>query len=384
MRRRRAAGFRRVCMQCSAEFRSPTHNAKYCSECTSNREGTCDDCGRGFLYHCRAGAVPRRCKDCSASHARKAKQEYWQKNPRSRKVASPKFGQCRKCGVTVCSRGPSGRAPSLCVACKKAKIREQARAATYEIECRGCQKVFVSVGNRSRKLCDDCLGVHRKAEMMTCVTCGKTRNRWASGGNSAGVCCSKKCAGMLRSKMARERAKLRGDGLRSLLSYVKKLINDERREASREYLSKCVAVAEWMLEWDEPLRKKRMRKRHKPKGSRKHSTRCRKRGLPKSYGREMSIESIGERDGWVCQLCMWPIEDRESRKSRLSPCVDHIVPLNHPDNTRHGHTEDNVQIAHRRCNERKGCSVACETLFTCDNPREWLAIAAITQTPGVA
>jgi 5-methylcytosine-specific restriction endonuclease McrA len=187
---------------------------------------------------------------------------------------------------------------------------------------------------------------------------------------------------MLLSRRAKERSRLRQDGLRSLLSYVKKLINEERRDASREYLSKCVAVAEWMLEWDEPLRKKRMKKRHKPKGSKKHATRCRKRGLPRSYGREMSIESIGERDGWVCQLCMWPIEDRESRKSPLSPCVDHIVPLNHQANTRHGHTLQNVQVAHRRCNEAKGCSVACETLLHCESPREWLVTAGITQRKG--
>lgn len=291
-------------------------------------------------------------------------------------------GTCKRCGVTIASRGSRVRVPSVCLACKKAKDRDRRRAARHEIDCRGCQKVFVSVGSHARKLCDDCLTVYRKAEMMTCVICGNVRRRWASGGNSAGVCCSKTCSGMLRSKMARERAKLRGDGLRSLLSYVKKLINEERRDASREYLSKCVAVAEWMLEWDEPLRKKRMRKRHKPKGSKKHATRCRKRGLPRSYGREMSIESIGERDGWVCQLCMWPIEDRESRKSRLSPCVDHIVPLNHKANTRHGHTLENVQIAHRQCNEDKGCSVACKMLLHCENPREWLVTAGITQAPG--
>ena len=293
-----------------------------------------------------------------------------------------RVGTCRSCGVAVASRGLRGRVPSICLACKKAKKREKARAAVYDIECRGCKKGFVSVGSPSRKLCDDCLSVYRKAETMKCVICWKVRNRYAAGGNNAGLCCSKKCSGMLRSKMARERAKLRGDGLRSLLSYVKKLINDERSEASRDYLSKCVAVAEWMLEWDEPFRKKRMKKKHKPKGSQKHATRCRKRGLPRSYGREMSIESIGDRDGWVCQLCMWLIEDRESRKSPLSPCVDHIVPLNHQANTRHGHTLENVQIAHRRCNEAKGCSVACETLLHCESPREWLVTAGITQSKG--
>jgi hypothetical protein len=80
---------------------------------------------------------------------------------------------------------------------------------------------------------------------------------------------------------------------------------------------------------------------------------------------------------------MCSIDDAKGRNRPLSPCIDHIVPINHRDNTRHGHTSENVQIAHRQCNEAKGCLVACESLLTCDNPREWLAIAGIDQTPGV-
>jgi len=381
MRLRRAAGFRRVCVQCSAEFRSPTHNAKYCSGCTRNRNGTCGDCGRGFVYHCRGGRIPSRCKDCSASHARKAKREYRQKNPYHRKVASPKVGQCMTCGVTVCSRGSQGRAPSICVACKKAKNRDKARSAIYDIQCRGCQKVFVSVGSRSRKLCDHCLSVYRKAEMMTCVICQTVRKKWAGGGNSVGLCCSKKCAGMLLSRKAKERARTRGDGLRSLLSYVKKLIKQERIEASREYLSKCVAVAEWMLEWDAPLRRRRIWSRNRTKGSRNHTARAKKRGLPRSYAKAMSIDRVGNRDGWICGLCSELIVDQESRSGPMSPCVDHIVPLNHKANTRHGHTLENVQIAHRKCNEAKGCSIACPSLFECSNPRLHIREMSINQTP---
>lgn len=292
-----------------------------------------------------------------------------------------RVGTCKRCGVTVASRGSRGRVPSTCLVCKKAKEREKKRSAIYDIECRGCQKVFASFGNPSRKLCDDCLSVHRKAEMMTCVICGTVRKKWAGGGNSVGLCCSKKCAGMLLSRRAKERSRLRQDGLRSLLSYVKKLINEERRDASREYLSKCVAVAEWMLEWDEPLRVRRVRKRNKPKGSHNHTVRAKRRGLPRSYSRSMSIESVGNRDGWICRLCLEPIEDHMQRTGPLAPCVDHIVPLNHPANTRHGHTLENVQIAHRRCNESKGAAIACLSLIECDNPREHVASLAIDQTP---
>jgi hypothetical protein len=292
-------------------------------------------------------------------------------------------GTCRECGVAVVG-GKAGRVPSLCGECRQEKNRERARNARYEIECRGCQKTFVSIGSSSRKLCDDCLGNHRKPEMMACVICGNQQKRWKAGGKNAGLCCSRKCSGILTSRRAKERRLADPNRLKPLVEFCRRLIEKERNEQSRAYLRSCLAIAGWMHEWDEPLRARRQRKRHKPKGNQKHAARAKKKGLPRSFGKSMSIDAVGRRDHWTCQLCMCPIEDPGSRKSPFSPCVDHIVPINHPDNARHGHTEDNVQIAHRRCNEAKGCSVACESLLTCDNPREWLAIAGITQTPGVA
>lgn len=147
------------------------------------------------------------------------------------------------------------------------------------------------------------------------------------------------------------------------------------------YLEKCASFADWMQEWDAPLRGRRVRRASKQKGSRNHTVRAKRRGLPRSYSVAMSIDRVGDRDGWVCQLCMCPIDDHMARSGPYSPCVDHIVPLNHNANTRHGHTPDNVQIAHRRCNEKKGCSVACPSLFECDNPRKHVRDAAIDQTP---
>jgi hypothetical protein len=293
-------------------------------------------------------------------------------------ATATRCGTCRKCGVAVSSRGRRGRTPSICVACKKDAEKERPPFRRTN-SCKKCASEF-EASSKQTKFCQSC---RPKAEMMTCVICQTVRKKSAGGGNSVGLCCSKKCAGILRSRNAKERARARGDGLRSLLSYCKKLINEERLEASREYLSKCVAVAEWMYEWDKPLRARRAHRRTRAKGCRKHTARASKRGLPRSYSRSMSLPAIGDRDAWTCRLCMRPIVDPHDRKSPLSPCIDHIVPINHPENSRHGHTPDNVQVAHRRCNEAKGCSVACESLLTCDSPREWLAIAGIDQTPGV-
>lgn len=53
--------------------------------------------------------------------------------------------------------------------------------------------------------------------------------------------------------------------------------------------------------------------------------------------------AIAERDGWRCHICA-----RKVAKSALS--IDHLIPLLH-----HGsHTPQNVALAHRSCNSRRG------------------------------
>lgn len=60
------------------------------------------------------------------------------------------------------------------------------------------------------------------------------------------------------------------------------------------------------------------------------------------------------RDGWVCQLCMEPI-DREARSpAPLSPSIDHIIPISQGG----GDTPSNVQASHRVCNTRKGARLS--------------------------
>jgi hypothetical protein len=84
-----------------------------------------------------------------------------------------------------------------------------------------------------------------------------------------------------------------------------------------------------------------------------------------------------------------PIADTQLRDGPLAPCIDHVVPINHPRNHKHGHTADNVQLAHRRCNEIKGASLASESLLSCDSPRAHVRALNIDQrslrgsSPGV-
>jgi hypothetical protein len=283
--------------------------------------------------------------------------------------------------------------------------REKAKKARHVIECQSCRKDFVSIGSPKRKLCDGCLVNHRKAEMMACVICGKQQKRWETGGKNAGLCCSRKCSGILNARRAKERRLADPDRLKPLVEFCRRIIEKEkerRASALRSLVSLCARLvaneSRACLRCCGPLKdphgrdrfcsdecrlsRHRLlaRKRRKP-GTRKHQKRAALRGLPRSYSRKMVIQSVGNRDGWICKLCSQPIEDIKSREGPYSPCIDHIVPLNHPANTRHGHTPGNVQIAHRSCNEAKGCRVACMSLIECDNPREWLAVSHIDQTP---
>lgn len=65
--------------------------------------------------------------------------------------------------------------------------------------------------------------------------------------------------------------------------------------------------------------------------------------------------AVYERDGWVCQLCGDPVDRTLKGPDPMSKSLDHIVPLSWPEGT---HTEDNVQLAHLRCNLRKGARSA--------------------------
>ncbi len=122
----------------------------------------------------------------------------------------------------------------------------------------------------------------------------------------------------------------------------------------------------------------------RPRGNRGHHRRARKNGLPARKGKSVGLVAVGERDGWLCQLCGQEIESRKgSISDPMSPCIDHIVPLNFPGNTAHGHVESNVQIAHRKCNGAKGCSIACLSLLDCMDPREHLRRMGIDQSVAI-
>jgi 5-methylcytosine-specific restriction endonuclease McrA len=58
---------------------------------------------------------------------------------------------------------------------------------------------------------------------------------------------------------------------------------------------------------------------------------------------------LGERDGWICQLCKENLNDLVKYPHPLSTSIDHIVPVwkGGSDNL------SNLQLAHRLCNMKK-------------------------------
>jgi 5-methylcytosine-specific restriction endonuclease McrA len=67
-------------------------------------------------------------------------------------------------------------------------------------------------------------------------------------------------------------------------------------------------------------------------------------------GQRIGVDQIGDRDNWVCQLCGQPVDSSLSGRCAEGPTVDHILPISKGglDNL------ENLQLAHRECNARKG------------------------------
>lgn len=77
-----------------------------------------------------------------------------------------------------------------------------------------------------------------------------------------------------------------------------------------------------------------------------HRRRARKRGNGiERYDRD----AIFDRDGWVCQVCNMPVDRLLPQTHPLGPTIDHVIPIcqGGPDRA------ENVQLAHRRCNQRR-------------------------------
>jgi hypothetical protein len=75
---------------------------------------------------------------------------------------------------------------------------------------------------------------------------------------------------------------------------------------------------------------------------RQRRERLRTNGLRESF----SMEEIGGRDGWVCGICLDPIDRQLAAPDPRSPSIDHVKTIAAGGT----HTRDNVRITHLYCN----------------------------------
>lgn len=280
---------------------------------------------------------------------------------------------CIECGHSFLRPGSRGRCPSRCATCRRRHAAEGSRrryASGVEVRCKRCDCSFTA-SSRTVKYCEACRSVLFSARLHVCTVCGVSFHK--GGGNENGLFCSNKCAAAHRTEQARERRRQSGDGLRSLLAYVKRLMVQD----AKWYREECASLADWMHEWDRPLRERRKAKRSRPTGSRKHRTKCRLRGLPYESG--IGVEAVYSMDAGVCQLCGGEVVREYDASNPLSATIDHIVPLCYEHNRTHGHQLTNVQLAHMKCNSKKTNTLEHPSHLDALNPR-----AAAQRTRGDA
>jgi len=315
-----------------------------------------------------------------------------------------RVAKCEKCGKQF-EAGSRGKLSTQCMECKNAERSRAARAQRtvgfkFVRHCLACQQQFATNTKKTLHCSLECAGKRRRnAEKFNCLNCEKQFQK--EGGKNFNMYCSRKC---VFEHMRKKKNASGIFGLRDLEAFCKKLLSQERLHeqkrmtAIRSLVNFCArlikaeskAICKHCGKFDESLigtkkslcseECKRLQSRKlKPKGSKKHTTRAKKRGLPRQYS--ITLPKVAERDGWICKLCCVPVEKGLHSHDPKAGCIDHIVPLNFKANTQHGHTWSNVQLAHRDCNEKKGCSIACLSLVECDDPRNHIRQKRIDQTP---
>ncbi len=86
--------------------------------------------------------------------------------------------------------------------------------------------------------------------------------------------------------------------------------------------------------------------------------------------------AIYERDGWICGLCGKPVNKHLRHPDWRAATLDHVIPLSvaiaagWPPAV--AHSPDNLQLAHKRCNELKSndCDLSVEEIMAQEYPRQ--------------
>lgn len=220
------------------------------------------------------------------------------------------------------------------------------------------------------------LGVTELPSVGGCLNCGKRVQRVASKGPVPSYC-SRKCrdaASYLRIKAAGKRAVRRAPKVERLCATCGEAFFSARTDArycskrclsagSRDSSSKTCTVAGCAR----PLRAREMCAKHyhawhraefgRTANDRRWSNarrdaaqRRRARKLGAATGLPVERDVIAARDRYRCHLCGGKVNMQTAWPSRLSPSLDHVIPLFEGG----AHDPSNVRLAHLGCNSSKG------------------------------
>ncbi|MCX2950199.1 HNH endonuclease [Lentzea sp. NEAU-D7] len=125
-------------------------------------------------------------------------------------------------------------------------------------------------------------------------------------------------------------------------------VTPDGQEFNWEALVAAPADSPYRGDWWSPARTALSEKRKRETSTKsRHARRVR---LEDAVVERFDPEEIYERDGWVCQLCLRPVDRTLAWPHPESKSLDHVLPLVAGGN----HCRANTQLAHWLCNVRKG------------------------------
>lgn len=112
---------------------------------------------------------------------------------------------------------------------------------------------------------------------------------------------------------------------------------------------------EWYQEYNEANVEKRREYRAKQDNRKRagYESKRRVRKFTNAPYENVDFNAVFERDEWICQLCLDPVDSNPKWPEPMSPSADHVIPIAKGG----GHNVENLQLAHLRCNISKGAKI---------------------------
>lgn len=234
---------------------------------------------------------------------------------------------CPVCTKSFVSRGnPGGGARKIYCSelCRRRRHRPN-----YMPGCRSCGRHFDRMG-RPAIYCSSACQASAQDVQAECTACGKTFETTIHGGRKT---CSEGCARALISAGGKRAARVP--------RRTRPCAGCSIPVSCSGKVALCAGCAT-----------ERQRARWRRKGA------VRRRGAV-AVGEPMSVEQLGERDGWRCHLCHRKVKAGLHYLDPGAATFDHLIPV------ADGGVDapENLRLAHRRCNTRRGTGGAVQLLL---------------------